>query len=797
MQLTKKTNRRGGWKSVSIALALGASTLAVSLPAMAQGINVFVNGNTVNFGGVPPTSQGGRVLVPLRGVFEALGAVVDYNAGTRTIDALRGDTRLKITLGSTIAFVNDQPVRLEVPAQTSLGRTLVPLRFVGEALGAQVQWDAGQRAVIITSPEVVNPLPTPTPRPTPRPTPIPDPIDPDPIDPDPIDPGVEDNTVSGSVVRINNAQRAITIRSNNISRTYQLARNAMFERQPLLNRSTLDNPEFGSATTILFTEILAGDTVLLTLNDDNLVTRVASTPSVYIARVRSSSGGRITLDDDANTQLNIGTNLRFINSQGRAATTSNLRAGDEVVLFISPDTRRIYQVSSYRNDLNAANGLDATDPYLPPDNGDPNTDPNNGDTPQIDQVTFTILNQNQNNNANQDLMSAKAGDTISVVVRGTPGLRGTFELGNRNNAVNLRERPNRAGEYTGNYVVRPGDDILQGRVTVRLTGRNGQIVTEQSQDDITIDTVAPRIVGTYPANNETINNNRPNITIYTDDLGGSGLAPSTITITNNGQTFEADATVAQMTLRAVSPRTLSGRVQVRAEVIDEAGNTATSNFSFTVRGGDNGPINSIFHNANRVLQAGDVLTVDMDAEAGGRATFDLQNANGDTVSQGNAMTEIGQGRYRGTYSVRERDGGQLRVIGRFRNADGQTTTSEAGTTVEVAGGTDANLTALTITSPVEGDRVNAQTTVRGRGTSGNIVDVSIRAEGTQYYVFEYKEEIGTAQVRVRNNGVWETQALNLPAPRNVTGLRYVITVTQTDGAGRVSEPVTVTLRPQQ
>ena len=789
-----KLRHRSGWKNVATVLALGVSTLAMTLPALAQGITVYVDSKVVNFGGVPATSKGGRVLVPLRGVFEALGAVVDYDANTRTIDALRGETRLKLTLGSTLAFVNDQPVRLEVPAQTSLGRTFVPLRFVGEALGAQVEWDAGQRAVLITSPDSGNVTPNPTPRPTPRPTPTPRPVDPDPIDPDPVDPVMDENTVNGTVVRVNTTQRAITLRSDNVDRTYLLARNATFERRPLLNRSTMDDPQFGSSIPILFSAIKAGEVVQLTLNDANLVTMVSSTPSVYVAQVRSSNGTRIVLDDDANTQLTIGANLRFINAQGREATTSNLRAGDEVVLFIAPDTRRIYQVSAARNDLNSAYGRDINDPYLPPD-GDP-TDPGNGngDAPQIDLVTFKINNRNAN--TNQAVATARAGDTITVNVRGTAGLTGTFEVTDRGGDINLRERPNRPGEYTGTYIVRAGDDILDGRVTARLTGRDGQDVTQQSQNDITIDTIAPRVIRTTPANGATTTNTQPNITITTDDLGGSDLAPSTITITNNGQTFETQATVAQNSLRAVSPRTLSGRVSVSAEVMDEAGNMTTTNFSFTVQGGGNGEIDSVFHNANRVLQDGDVLTVDMIAEPDGRATFDLIDANNRTIVANNAMTEVGVGRYRGTYTIRERDGGQLRVVGRFRNVDGQTTTSEAGTTVEVVGGTDAAQTAPTITSPTDGARVDAQTTVRGRGTPGNIVEVSIRAEGTQYYVFEYKEEIGTAQVRVRNNGTWETQPLNLPKPKNVTGLRYVISATQTDGADRTSEAETVTVRPE-
>ena len=52
------------------------------------------------------------------------------------------------------------------------------------------------------------------------------------------------------------------------------------------------------------------------------------------------------------------------------------------------------------------------------------------------------------------------------------------------------------------------------------------------------------------------------------------------------------------------------------------------------------------------------------------------------------------------------------------------------------------------------------------------------------------------QVRVNRNGKWQTDAITLPRPRNVTGLRYEITATQTDNAGRTSDPVKVTVRAQ-
>jgi hypothetical protein len=292
--------------------------------------------------------------------------------------------------------------------------------------------------------------------------------------------------------------------------------------------------------------------------------------------------------------------------------------------------------------------------------------------------------------------------------------------------------------------------------------------------------------------------------VYAEELG-SGLAPSTISITNRGETFEMPATAARTnSVSAVPQRDLSGRVDVRAEVRDEAGNVATHNFTFTVRDGNaagdnnNDAITSIYHNANRVLLPGERLIVDMIADTNGRASFDLLDANDRVVARDIAMTEIqrDRGHYRGEYTIQGgRDTGQLRIVGRFRDADGRVSISEATTNVDIAGG-NATLTAPTITSPTEGDKVDNQITVRGRGVAGSIVNVSIRAQGVQYYVLPYNVEVTAPTVRVRNNGVWETAPITLPSPRNVSGLRFVISATQTDDADRTSEATTVTVRPQ-
>ena len=122
-----------------------ANGAAVNAPAP----QVVVNNQPVQFNGQQPIEQGGRVLVPLRGVLEKMGAYVDFDAHANTVIAFRGSTRITLPIGATQATVNDKPVPLDVPAQVVNGSTLVPLRFVAQALGAQVGFDINTDTVNI------------------------------------------------------------------------------------------------------------------------------------------------------------------------------------------------------------------------------------------------------------------------------------------------------------------------------------------------------------------------------------------------------------------------------------------------------------------------------------------------------------------------------------------------------------------------------------------------------------------------------------------------------------------------
>lgn len=113
-------------------------------------INVLLDGTALTFD-VPPQMVDGRTLVPLRAIFEALGAEVDWNDATRTITATKDATTVVLALGSTTPTVNGQTVTIDVPAAAIDGRTLVPLRFVAESFGVEVNWDGDTRTVTITS----------------------------------------------------------------------------------------------------------------------------------------------------------------------------------------------------------------------------------------------------------------------------------------------------------------------------------------------------------------------------------------------------------------------------------------------------------------------------------------------------------------------------------------------------------------------------------------------------------------------------------------------------------------------
>ncbi len=133
---------------VALSMVSGAGDMGANVAHARPAVQVFVNDNLLEIE-EPPVIQEGRTLVPMRPLFEGLGAEVEWDDTDRVAIAHRDDVVVRIPIDSKFPTVDGKTVEIEVPAQVLSGMTYIPLRFVGEALGCVVKWDSGQRRVDI------------------------------------------------------------------------------------------------------------------------------------------------------------------------------------------------------------------------------------------------------------------------------------------------------------------------------------------------------------------------------------------------------------------------------------------------------------------------------------------------------------------------------------------------------------------------------------------------------------------------------------------------------------------------
>jgi cell wall-associated NlpC family hydrolase len=113
-------------------------------------MSIYVDGKQLQ-PEVAPLDINGTVLVPMRELFEEQGANLTWNNTDKTVTAVKGDTTLTYRIGELTADLNNQTVVLATPGQISEGYTMLPLRFVSEALGSTVKWEPDTRSIQISS----------------------------------------------------------------------------------------------------------------------------------------------------------------------------------------------------------------------------------------------------------------------------------------------------------------------------------------------------------------------------------------------------------------------------------------------------------------------------------------------------------------------------------------------------------------------------------------------------------------------------------------------------------------------
>lgn len=121
----------------------------IYVSAADEGIRVYLEGSKIDFD-VPPQTINDRTMVPIRAIFEAMGANVDWDDITQTAISTKDSTTVKMTLNSTTEYINDTAYTMDVTPVIINGRTLAPARYVAEAFGYYVNWDEMTQSVLIS-----------------------------------------------------------------------------------------------------------------------------------------------------------------------------------------------------------------------------------------------------------------------------------------------------------------------------------------------------------------------------------------------------------------------------------------------------------------------------------------------------------------------------------------------------------------------------------------------------------------------------------------------------------------------
>lgn len=151
----KNTNHKIFSLIIALLLIFSLSTPILSF-AETSNISVYIDNKRVSFQ-ANPYIENDRVMVPMRKIFEELGAAVTWDDDTQSVSAVKGQTTAILAIGLNIMYINGEPKTLDNPPALIYDTTFVPLRAVSEALGCAVEWENDKNRVNIVSALLNNP----------------------------------------------------------------------------------------------------------------------------------------------------------------------------------------------------------------------------------------------------------------------------------------------------------------------------------------------------------------------------------------------------------------------------------------------------------------------------------------------------------------------------------------------------------------------------------------------------------------------------------------------------------------
>ncbi len=340
-----------------------------------------------------------------------------------------------------------------------------------------------------------------------------------------------------SAIDLNSAPESITVTRGSSERTISITSDAKILIQDVVTRTeaaaTLDDLHVGDAVGILLRRNGRVDRVVA-----RFASRAGTIAAVSASTFVLQNGYVVSPDKSTVISLN-----------GLPAALGDLKVGDSVTVRLNPDTGEKRQIIVARE-------IPAT--------------PGPTGSAQITDLTVGARGP------------LHAGDSFGVTLRGTPGGRATFDIGTYVAAQPMRET--QPGVYSATYTVPPGVNF--GRTTVygHLAVGGAEAPRAEASQLVAVTTTPPQIVDIAPGNGLTVNSNKPSIYATYRSPTDVGINPSSVRIEVNGLDVTAAATRTDAFITySPSVPLADGSVSVVVSVADNAGNTATRRFSFTVR----------------------------------------------------------------------------------------------------------------------------------------------------------------------------------------------------------------------
>lgn len=134
----------------SIIVLILISLILGNVSVAAEPIKVYVENRKIEMA-VSPVAENGRTLIPARAIFESMGMAVSWEEKSKTVIGTSQDKTIKLIIDKQEAFIDETKVKLDIPAKIINGSTMVPVRFIAESLGANVDWDDNTKSVLINS----------------------------------------------------------------------------------------------------------------------------------------------------------------------------------------------------------------------------------------------------------------------------------------------------------------------------------------------------------------------------------------------------------------------------------------------------------------------------------------------------------------------------------------------------------------------------------------------------------------------------------------------------------------------